>query len=254
MFFIVSKLVSFLFSPFTWILLLLVLSIFSNNAQCKKRFLLSSLQLLLFFSNSFIFDECMRKWEEPITQNYTLDSVYDAAIVLSGMINYDVSHERLQFNRRNDRLMQAILLYKKQKVKKLFFSGGSGSLVYRDTKEALMVKPFLEQLGIPDTCLIIETASDNTYQNALYSKPLLEKHFPKGKFLLITSAFHEPRALACFHKQGINVTSYSTDRYSGPRKFQFDHIFIPNVEALYNWDSLIHEWIGYVTYKIMGYL
>lgn len=254
MFFIVSKLISFLFSPFTWILLLLVLSIFSTNILRKRKFLLASLLLILFFSNSFIFDECMRKWEEPIKQNYELDSVYDAAIVLSGMINYDVSHERLQFNRRNDRLMQAVLLYKKQKVKKLFFSGGSGSLVHRDTKEALMVKPFLQQLGIQDTDLVIETASDNTYQNALYSKPLLAEHFPKGKFLLITSAFHEPRALACFRKQGINVTPYSTDRYSGPRKFQLDHVLIPNVEALYNWDSLIHEWIGYVTYKMMGYL
>jgi len=212
------------------------------------------LAALLFFSNSFIYDEFMRSWEIPITPYDKLDSSYDAAIVLSGMLVYDVVNERVQFNRRNDRLMQAILLYKEGKVKKLFFSGGSGSLIYHDKKESMLVKPFLISMGVSPEDILLETQSDNTFQNAYYSRPLLDNYFTKGKFLLITSAFHERRSLACFRKQGIHVTPYSTDRYSGPRKFQFDHMLLPNAETLFNWDTLIHEWVGYVMYKMMGYL
>jgi len=254
MFFILSKLLSFLVSPLTWIILLLFVALFSKNAKRKKTFLLLSLITLLFFSNSFLFDECMRHWEIPITRAHELDSSYDAAIVLSGMLEYDVVNERTQFNRRNDRLMQAILLYKQGKVKKLFFSGGSGSLVHRGKKESMLVKPFLIGMGIPAEDILLETESDNTFQNAFYSKPVLDKYHPHGKFLLVTSAFHERRALACFRKQGLNVTPYSTDRYSGPRKYLFDHLFIPDSEVLFDWDTLTHEWVGYVIYTVMGYV
>ena len=253
MFFILSKLVSFLVSPLTWIIGFLFIALLSRNQKRKKKFLLASVISLLLFSNSFLFDECMRLWEIPITQNNELDSVYDAAIVLSGILEYDAINERIQFNRRNDRLMQAMLLYKNGRVRKLFFSGGSGSLAHRSKKESMMVRPFLLSLGIPEEDILVEAESDNSYQNALFSKPLLEKYFPQGKFLLVTSAFHERRSLACFRKLGINVTPYSTDRYSGPRKFQFDHLLIPDSEILFDWDTLFHEWIGFVIYKMMGY-
>jgi len=254
MFFILSKLLSFLVSPLTWIIAFLFFALLSRNAQKKKTCLVTALVALLFFSNSFIFDECMRGWEIPITRSQDLDSSYDAAIVLSGMLEYDVVNERTQFNRRNDRLMQAILLYKEGKVKKLFFSGGSGSLVHRGKKESMLVKPFLVGMGVPPDDILLETESDNTYQNAAYSKTILDKSIPHGKFLLVTSAFHERRALACFRKQGLTVTPYSTDRYSGPRKYIFDHLFIPDSEVLFDWDTLTHEWVGYVIYKVMGYV
>jgi uncharacterized SAM-binding protein YcdF (DUF218 family) len=253
MFFILSKLLAFLVSPFTWAILFLFVALITRNPKRKKRFAIASLITFFVFSNSFLFDECMRLWETPITRDQDLDSTYDAAIVLSGMLEYDVVNERTQFNRRNDRLMQAVLLYRKGKVKKLFFSGGSGSLVHRSKKESLLVKPFLTGMGIPGDDILVETESDNTYQNALYSMPLLNKYFPNGNFLLITSAFHERRTLACFRKLSLKVTPYSTDRYSGPRKFQFDHFFIPNAEILFDWDTLSHEWVGFVIYKIMGY-
>jgi hypothetical protein len=50
------------------------------------------------------------------------------------------------------------------------------------------------------------------------------------------------------------VDPYSTDRYAGPRKFEFDHLFIPNISALNDWNNLIHEMIGFITYKISGYV
>jgi uncharacterized SAM-binding protein YcdF (DUF218 family) len=253
MFFILSKILSFLFTPIIWIVGLLLFSLFSKNAQRKKRSLVTAVILLILLSNAFLFDECMRLWEVPAARYSELKPQYEAGIILSGVLSYDHSFDRLQFNRRNDRLMQAIELYKTGRIKKLFFTGGSGSLVHRDKKESQMVKRFLLSIGIPEKDIIIEDESNNTHENAQYSKIILMRNFNSGNYLLITSAFHMRRAVACFNRQEIVVTPYSVDRYSGPRKFQFDHLLIPNAETLFNWDSLIHEIVGYFVYKVMGY-
>jgi uncharacterized SAM-binding protein YcdF (DUF218 family) len=253
MFFFLSKILAFLVTPIIWIIALLLFALFSKNARRKRITLVFGIVLLLLLSNSFLFDECMRIWEVPAAHDSELQPQYDAGIVLSGILSYDHSFDRLQFNRRNDRLMQAVELYKTGRIRKLFFTGGSGSLIYKNNKESHMVKKFLISIGIPEADIIIEDQSDNTYQNALYSKEILQKNFPNGKFLLITSAFHMRRSVACFYKQGIIATPFSVDRYSSPRKYQFDHLIIPNAETLFNWDSLFHEIVGYLVYKMVGY-
>lgn len=254
MFFIISKILAFLFTPIVWIATFLLIGLFSKNSKRKKKALLAAIVMFLFFSNSFLFDEAVRLWEVPAIKESQLNSPYDAGIVLGGMIRLDEQNDRLQFSRRNDRLMQAVSLYKKGHINKIFFTSGSGSLAYPDIKEAPLARRFLLEIGIPESDIVLESASNNTYENALFSKPVLQNYFPEGKFLLITSASHMRRSLGCFYKQGITATPFSTDRYSGPRKFIFDHAFIPNAESLFNWDSLIHEMLGCVIYKIAGYI
>jgi len=253
MFFIISKILEFLIEPLVWIIALLVLSLLSKNQKRKRKSLIAAFVMLLIFSNPFLLDEAMRAWEKPATKISDIHGTYDAGIVLSGMVMYDNSLDRIQFNRRNDRLMQAISLYKMGKIKKIVFSGGSGSLVYTYLKESEMVKKFLVEIGIPAEDIITENKSNNTRENALFTKEVLDKEIPHGKFLLFTSAFHMRRAVACFKKVGIEVTPYSTDRYSGPRKYYPDHLLIPNSGALFDWNSLLHEIIGYGIYKVMGY-
>ena len=252
-FFIISKIFDFLIEPLVWIIVLLLLSLFSKTPKRKKRFLLTSIVLLLVFSNSFLFDEAMRAWEMKATKTSDIPGTYDAGIVLSGMIAYDHSFDRIQFDRRNDRLMQALSLYKMKKIKKLVLTGGSGSLVHTYIKESELIKKFLTDIGIPAEDLIIENKSNNTRENAIFAKEILQKELPGGKFLLITSAFHMRRALACFEKAGIEVLPYCADRYSGPRKFYPDHLLLPNAKILFDWNDLIHEMLGYIVYKIMGY-
>ena len=252
-FFIISKILDFLIDPLVWIIALLAFSLFSKNPKRKRRLLVTSLILLLVFSNPFLFDEAMRAWEKPATRMSDIPGTYDAGIVLSGMVMYDNSLDRIQFNRRNDRLMQAIALYREGKIKKIVFSGGSGSLVYDYLKESEMVKKFLVEIGIPADDIVIENKSNNTHENAVFTKEVLQKELPNGKYILFTSAFHMRRAVACFKKAGIEVTPYSTDRYSGPRKFYPNHLLLPNAGILFDWNSLLHEIIGYGVYKVMGY-
>ncbi len=252
MFFFVSKIIAWLFTPVIWIFGLLLYSLFSKVSVRKRKALIAAIAITYIFSNSFILDEFMRAWEVD-AKKYNELQTYDCAIVMGGVLNYDSDFDRLQFNRASDRLWQALELYKMGKVKKILFVGGSGSIEYADIKEAPLLKRYLQVLNVPDSILLFEGESRNSHENAVNAKPVLQKNFPNGKFLLITSAFHMRRSVACFKKQGIEVTSYSADRYSGPRKFQWDHVFIPSAETLMGWNTLIHEWIGYLTYKIAGY-
>lgn len=233
---------------------MLFAAFFKQGETQKKRWLLGTIILFLFFSNAFIFDEIARKWEIPIIKNSQLSETYDAGIVLGGISAFDTVNDRLQFYAAADRLFQAIKLYKTGKIKKIFFVGGSGSLLDANLKEAVFVHDYLITLGIPDTAILIESESKNTRENAINSKPILNKNFTKGKYLLITSAMHMRRALACFNKAGITANPYSTDSMSGSRKFVFDYLLIPDAHPLLAWNALIHEWIGYITYKISGYI
>ncbi len=254
MFFFISKILSFLFTPFTWIFILLGVALFAKNPKKKKKFLLTSLLTFYFFSNGFILEEFSRVWEIPGTPYKELKT-FDAGIVLGGMLNYDISLDRIQFQRGADRLFQAVELYKTGVIKKILFSGGSGSIEFSYIKEGMFVRRYLLTLGIPDKDIWIEGESRNTRENAVFTKEFLEKkNFTSGKFLLITSGYHMRRSLACFRKIGIETTPYSVDRNASPeRHFAFDYLFIPNVQTLSWWEAIIHEWIGMIVYKIKGY-
>ena len=261
MFFIISKLLSFLLTPLTWVFGLLLWSLLTKDVRKRRKLLIVTFCVFYFFSNSFILDEFMRPYETPAIQESALPGKYDAGIVLGGMIAYDNTLIRPQFDRAVDRLMQAVSLYRDGKIRKILISGGSGSLTEKDALEAPILRDYLIKIGIPDSCILVEKYSKNTRENAIFSKHILDSvnkntglSGGQGRYILITSAFHMPRAMRCFQKAGINVTAFSADRYSGPRKFVFDHVFIPNVYAVEGWGILLHEWLGFVTYKMSGYI
>lgn len=253
MFFILSKLLQFLIDPFVWIFVLLLISFFARDYDLKRRAIRWTVILTIFFSNSFIFSEFSRAWETPAT-HYDSLKVYDAGIVLGGMLTYDKEYDRIQFNRGTDRLLQAIELYKKGIIKKVVFTGGSGSISHPEIKEGPLVERYLLTLGIPREAFLIEGESNNTHENAVFTKALLDEKKLEGEFLLITAAFHMRRGSACFEKVGIKTAPYSADRYvSQYRNFTFDHLFMPHVTTIDNFRNLIHEIVGFVVYKVVGY-
>jgi uncharacterized SAM-binding protein YcdF (DUF218 family) len=253
MFFILSKILAFIITPLVWIAGLLLYSFFTKNEKRKKKCFVAALIMLLFFSNSFILDEVMRLWEVPAAEQSELGK-YDAAIILGGLASYDEQLERIQFVRSGDRLWQGVELYKKGYVKKIVFAGGSGSIAHPDIKEGILVQRYLLMLGIPAEDIIVESESRNTRENAVNTKAILDQKIPNGNYLLITSAFHMRRSMGCFKKVGITPVPYSTDRYSGPRKWELDHLLVPNVETLATWSTLLHEMVGCMVYKVSGYI
>jgi uncharacterized SAM-binding protein YcdF (DUF218 family) len=62
----------------------------------------------------------------------------------------------------------------------------------------------LRQQGVPADALLIESTSANTHENAAFSAVMLKRE-KRLRILLVTSAFHMPRAAAAFTKQGLLV-------------------------------------------------
>jgi uncharacterized SAM-binding protein YcdF (DUF218 family) len=253
MFFLFSKVLSFLLTPIFWVLVLLLMGLFSKKANRKKTYLISGIVLLYLFSNAFLFNEVSRKYEYPLTKLKDAGK-HDYAIVLGGFSLYDTTYSKVKFVEASDRLWQALQLYHQKKVKKLFISGGSGQLFHQDETEADKIKAFLMSIHVPESDIIMEMTSRNTHENAANTEAWLKKHDPAASCLLVTSASHMRRALGCFKKEGVNVIPYTTHRLSDPRKFDFDVLLIPKAFIIDRWDALIKEWVGIIAYKVMGYI
>jgi len=253
MFFIISKILSFLINPLLWILGLLLAAWKVKSEKLKQRLLKTTILIFLLFSNPFLFNEVMQLWETPAVAVSSLSN-YDAGIVLGTTLQYDAKLDRVQFFQTADRLFQAIELYKKGIIKKIVYSGGSGKVLHQDEKEGIWVRRYLITIGIPEDDICIENNSRNTHENATLTKPLLDSIAPDGKFLLITSASHMRRSIKCFQKQGIHVDPYSTDRIGGLRSFEINRLILPNTNILSGWYILNHELVGMIIYKIAGYV
>jgi len=130
--------------------------------------IITSLGLLLFFSNPFIINQFLKYWEPESSMNNT--QVYDAGVVLSGFMGKDTETNSLSFGEATDRLTEGLIQYRKGRIKTIIISGGSGSLV-DDTRESVLAKTFLiENCGVPDSAVLIDTVSRNTYENAVETK------------------------------------------------------------------------------------
>ncbi len=195
----------------------------------------------------------MRAWEVDGTRNEHVEH-YDMAIVLGGMAYYNTDLERINFMRGSDRIFQALRLYNKGKVDRIMICGDSGSLHDDGLDEAEQIKAYLVGIGVPEEDIIVEKKSKNTHENAEFAAEILKSGEYGDKFLLVTSGYHMRRALACFEAEGLNCTPYSTDHFTGKRWFSLDRIFMPDINTLNNWKILTKEWLGYLTYSIMGYI
>jgi len=253
MFFIVSKILHFLISPITWVFILLLLSFFYKTPKKKKRFLAIAIAVFYFFSNAFILDEVFRAYEER-DQQFDAIAQHDIVIVLGGFTTYDSQSQLEQFHLSTDRFLHSIQLYKTGKVKKIMLVGGSGSISNPAEKEGVILQKFLLKMGIPKRDIIVESQSKNTRENALNATAIIKESYPNATCILVTSGYHMPRAKQCFKKVGLAVTPFSVDHYGGVRKFDFDHLFIPTTFAILKWDMLIHEWVGFLSYKLAGYV
>jgi uncharacterized SAM-binding protein YcdF (DUF218 family) len=179
---------------------------------------------------------------------------YDGAIILGGIGDIDMRLQKINFGWSGDRLFQMLPYYHNKRIKTIVFTGGSGRIEFPEKKEGYFVKRYLKSIGIPDSAMVIEAQSKNTYENAIFTKKIMDSLGLKGNYLLVTSAYHMPRSMAVFKKAGYtNLTPYLTNRVSGGRRFTLDHLLIPNPDALFSLQFLIHEWIGYLTYKLKGY-
>lgn len=252
MFFILSKILAYFFRPVTWLVVLLVLALFHKNRWKRRRSLWLAFVVLLFFSNTLVVTKITGLWAVkplPVTRKF------DVGVVLGGStVTYEEKYNRITYRGEIDRLLQAVELYNKGKIKKILVTGASGNLIYPHLKEAKILRSFLLNIGIPKRNILMDTLAENTHENAVYTKKILKQHPHIHSVLLITSSLHMRRAMACFRHEGIVIQPYATNLINSRVHLNVEYLFIPDMSNFLIWNGMIHEIIGYTVYKIMGYI
>jgi len=254
MFFVLSKTLFFLLTPINWIVGLLLYAFFGKHERRTRRAFKWGLVLLVVLSNPFLSNTAFKWWEQEAVPISQLDGVYDIAIVLGGFSDIqEYPRDRLHLSEAADRLTNALELYKTGKVRKILVTSGSAMVVGEKISEGKIAGEFLARIGIPESDVIIEPNSRNTHENALFTAQILKEKHPNARCLLITSAFHFPRARRTFKKAGVEFTDFPTDILSDPMKWTPQKLILPSVRSLSAWQILIKEWVGLAAYKILGY-
>jgi uncharacterized SAM-binding protein YcdF (DUF218 family) len=252
MFYVLSKLLTFLLSPFN-------LAIFSALAalvfaRYRKRLLILAFALLVVFSNPLLFRLTIGWWEKaplPLPVNHP---GCRNIVVLGGLSSQHEGSGRVRFSQSSDRLMQALLLSKQNPFEHLIISGGNASILFDRRPEGAYLKETLTTLGWPENQVLVDSLSRNTFENALNTRQLfVERGFPL-EIALVTSAWHMPRARRCFEKQGFKVLPVEADYMRPMGRLSPAEIWIPSADTLSSWNGLFKEWIGLVYYFARGYI
>jgi uncharacterized SAM-binding protein YcdF (DUF218 family) len=241
--------------PLTIIIIFFFLCAFLKRPHLKRIFFWLGFGFLLFFSNDFIANEVMTMWEVP-AKPYAITKPHELAIVLTGTtMTRPYPNDRVYFHKGADRITHTVELFKKGLVKRILISGGSGRILGEDEPEANKFKKAMILMGVDSSRIIIENETRNTYESAVAVKPMLDSLGYKAKdCILITSAFHMRRSLACYRKAGVNLDSFSTDFYTHEREYNIGSILFPNIDAIGVWQKLFKEWLGLAAYKAAGYV
>jgi uncharacterized SAM-binding protein YcdF (DUF218 family) len=178
----------------------------------------------------------------------TKDKKDSCAILLGGFTSVDDVGNGY-FNASADRFIEAVKLKDEGRVDKILMSGGSGLLLKgKDFSEADFVVPQLKAVNIAPASLLSENKSRNTFENALFSKRVLDSAQVNGPYLLVTSAFHMRRSLLIFKKLGLDVVPYPCDFKTSRSDISILDALIPSADTLGFWSLYTKELVGYIAY------
>ncbi|HVZ54333.1 MAG TPA: YdcF family protein [Pseudolabrys sp.] len=254
MFFVLSKTAGFLTLPANLFIVLALVGILLMATRFRRTGLwLTGTGVILlavagFSPLGFVLENGLEnrfpRWDEA-------RGAPDGIVVLGGVISPVVSRSRgeISLNDAAERITAIAKLAKAYPKARIVFSSGDGSLRANEGAEADYLYPLLDTMGVPRERVTLETRSRNTAENAAFSKELV-KPKPGERWLLVTSAFHMPRAIGCFRRAGFPVEAYPVDWHT-PRRFRPRPVD-DFANGLNHLNVAGHEWAGLLIYWITG--
>lgn len=258
MFYYLNKIVWIFLNPLTLSLLLAVsgagMYVFARDRRRRigAIVLFFALALLWFFSSGL----CVLMLGVPLERPYlatqrpeTLPYAH-AIVLLGGGIGYDEGLEYPEMFEAADRVWHAARLYRAGKAPVIVVSGQN---------DLYAAVPLLRDLGVPDSSIIVDNESRNTYENSRFTEKLLNERFVPSPYgpqspsvLLVTSAWHMPRACGNFSKTKLTVFPAACDfkaTFSVLTKRGLLDLLLPNTDNLNTVNFLSKEWVGRLARK-----
>ncbi|HXN33592.1 MAG TPA: YdcF family protein, partial [Polyangiaceae bacterium] len=220
MFFFLSKTLDALLSPLTWSVVLIAIGLFWPGPSIRRRLCaVAGLAVLLLFSFEPLANALERTLERSATRTYRADIVYDAVILLGGVVDRSAASGEPSYNDNVERLIVTYDLLRTNHARRVIVSGGVLDPAAPNLVEAEVLARQLVDWGIARDRITIEPHSRNTYENAVESRRIAEGS-GWTRLLIVTSAFHMPRALGCFRAVGLAVDTLPVDyRAYDPARF-----------------------------------
>ena len=113
--------------------------------------------------------------------------------------------------------------------------------------EADITDAVIKGLKLDQRRVIVEGMSRNTAENAAYLKGLLDGD--DGQIILITSAWHMPRAMGAFRAAGLDPVAYPTDYRTPVEGISFGKLFGRGLGYTH---TALSEYIGLMAYRVTG--
>ncbi|MGV8841085.1 MAG: YdcF family protein [Bauldia sp.] len=177
----------------------------------------------------------------------------EVAVLLGGVLGQPVPpRTEADLSGAVDRVVTAARLYRAGKVSAILVTAGNLPWLSAVQPEAVLIAELLVELGVPEEAIVVETASRNTYENAVNSAALMaERGWTTG--LLVTSALHMPRSMATFAAAGLELTPFPTDFRTLPDATHGALDFLPDAGALALTTDAVKEFIGRIVYGLRGW-
>ncbi len=253
-----SKLAQALLSPLSSSLLLILIGgiLFTlKKARIATLSTVTGITLLWISATPTVADRLSASLENnypPVPLEDTPEA--DAIIVLGGGVGTaDPPRLDIDLDSSSDRVLHAARLYRAGKAPLVIASAGAIPWLGSATPESEAISGLLQEWGVPESAVIMETRSRNTYENAVETKKIVEK-LQLDSVLLVTSAFHMRRALATFQTNDVNAIPAPTDFKTSDRQERTILDWLPNAGALQKTTRVLKEYLGFIVYRLRGWL
>ena len=239
---------AWLMPPGIFILAVLAVCIFCRK-QVRFTKLLPALLLMYLLSISAVSDRLIKPLENCYTQPSLSEIKGAEAIVVLGGGSYggvpDFDGTGQVAAGAANRHLMGLRLHRALHVPIIF----SGGLVFEENGvEADAAVRLFKACGVADKDLIPEPKSRNTAENAKYTKEICRtKGF--GKIVLVTSAYHMPRSVALFRREGVDVIPCPCDYMTNQQLTLDAFAFTPGHGSLSTTAIAIKEYLGLLAVK-----
>ncbi|MBW9055506.1 YdcF family protein [Rhizobium mesosinicum] len=229
----------------------LLLMVFSFRRLAVAAGLLSLVLIFVSFyttSGALIVQELEDRFPRPAAAPADATCI----VLLGGGIATKVDGVRGGYNLDDaaDRYIETVRLAGVYPNARIIMSGGDGSLLGGNVKEADVIRRMFDDFHIDPARVEYDAESRDTYENAINTKAILQR-LNLNHCLLVTSGFHMPRAVAIFRNLGMDVTPWVADYRTTGRQ----GLTLSAGHPIDNADLLttgLREWIGIVAYYFAG--
>lgn len=252
MFFYLSKLLWFFLQPLNFAIFLLLAGLAAAMFGWRRLATAGSVLAVLILVLS-TWTELGATMIRPLEDRFPkppLPERVDGIIVLGGGMEGAINAVRggYEINGAGDRIVETAVLAWRFPAAKIVISGGTVQITVKGEGDADSGPRLLTALGVAADRLILENKSRNTYENAVFTKELVAPK-PGETWLLVTSAYHMPRAKALFDKAGFPTVPWPVDYMtSGTESIGS----LPPYNGVEVTTTAVREWIGLMAYWLSG--